>query len=50
MREQNTKLIKLFKVKYLSTKISVGYNYPTPLAIKVPKEITEQWKMDDKEK
>ena len=27
--------------------LSVGYNYPTPLAIKVPKEITEQWKMDD---
>ena len=30
--------------------INVGYNYPTPLANNIPKEITEQWKMDDKEK
>ena len=34
-------------VSYYLNKINVGYNYPTPLAIKVPKEITEQWKMDD---
>ena len=42
MRGHNTKLIKLFKVKYLSNKINVGYNYPTPLANNIPKEITEQ--------
>ena len=37
-------LIKALKIVINN---SVGYNYPTPLAIKVPKEITEQWKMDD---
>ena len=26
---------------------SVGYNYPTPLANSIPKEMTEQRKMDD---
>ena len=29
------------------TRISVGYNYPTTLAIKVPKEITEPRKVHD---
>ena len=27
--------------------LSIGYNYPTPLAIKVPKEITEPRKVHD---
>lgn len=27
--------------------LSVGYNYPTPLANFIPKEMTEQRKMDD---